>query len=169
MIGAMDIRTEVAYVDATPDQVFALFVDPDFQAAVCEAQHALGYDVDIEEHDDGGAHIVVNRTMPAEVPDFAKKFVGETLDIRQHEEWGAADTAGRRVADVNLEIQRQPVTMTASLTLQADGSGVTELLDGVVKVSIPFLGSKLEAEIAKAIVLGLRQQATTGAEWLTRG
>jgi Protein of unknown function (DUF2505) len=166
MIGAMDIRTEVAFAGATPDQVFALFVDPDFQAAVCEAQHALDYHVSIEEHDDGGADIAVNRTMPAEVPDFAKKFVGETLDIRQVESWGGPDASGRRVADVNLEVLTQPVKMSGTLALESDGSGVTQFLDSAVKVSIPFLGSKLEAEFAKAIVLGLRQQAKTGSEWL---
>jgi hypothetical protein len=70
MIGRMDLSAELSYPGATTDEAFALVVDPKFRAAVCEATGALSYDVGIDEKDGGGASIRVDRTMPAQVPDF---------------------------------------------------------------------------------------------------
>ena len=48
--------------------------------------------------------------MPAEVPDFMKKIVGETVDVVQTEDWGAPDADGQRTADVVVQIKGQPPT-----------------------------------------------------------
>jgi hypothetical protein len=169
MIARMDLSAEISYPGATPDQAFAMLVDPAFRTAVCEATNAIGHDVGIEEGADGGASVRVDRTMPAEVPDFVKKLVGETLDIRQTETWSPPDATGRRTADVLVDVLGQPARMTGTIVLESTEDGCREVMTGTVKVSIPFLGGKIEPEIAKAIVAAAKAEQRTGREWLARG
>jgi hypothetical protein len=164
----MDVHSEINYPDSSPDDVFVMLCDADYRTEVCKATHALGYDVDIDEHDDGGATVTVTRTMPAEVPDFVKKFVGDTIELRQIEEWGPPDTSGARTADVTLDIVGQPATMTGSIFLEAVGSGSRQRVEAAMKVSIPFLGKTMEPEVVKGILAGLRQEERTGNAWLAK-
>jgi hypothetical protein len=130
---------------------------------------SLGYDVGIDERDNGGAAVRVDRTIPAEVPDFVKKLVGETLDVRQTEEWSAPDAQGRRTADITVEVMGQPARMTGRIVLEPTDDGCRQVVSGQVKVSIPFLGGKIEPEIAKGIRSAIRVEEKTGREWLAKG
>lgn len=168
MIGRMELSAEISYPGATPDQAYALAVDPEFRAAVCEATRALGYDVGIDARDGSGASVRVDRTMPAELPDFVKKLVGQTLEVRQTEEWSAPDAQGRRTADVRVDVVGQPATMTGVIVLEATPDGCRQVITGQVKVSIPFLGSKIEPEIAKGIRAAIKAEQNTGREWLAK-
>ena len=121
------------------DQAYALVVDPEFRAAVCDATHAIDYNVEIEEHDDGGAHIVVDRTVPADVPDMMKKFVGETIGVKQTEDWGPPGADGSRTADLLLEIKGQPAKLAGTITLAPNGDGCHEVVDGELSGVDPVL------------------------------
>lgn len=169
MISTMDVRAELSYPAAGPDAVFAMLCDRGYREAVCEATHASRHEISIEARDDGGATVTVMRTLPAQVPDFAKKFVGETIDVTQIEVWQPADAAGSRRADLTFEIKGQPATMRGSVLLEAVGSGAHQVVTGELKVAIPLFGKKLEPEVVKGIVAGLRQEERTGNEWLARG
>jgi hypothetical protein len=169
MIGRMDFGAEISYPGATPDEAFALVVDPKFRAAVCEATMALKYDVSIDEDASGGAFVRVERTMPAEVPDFVKKLVGQTLDVRQTENWSAPGADGRRTADVRVDVVGQPAKMTGTIVLEPTSDGCHEVVTGQVKVSIPLLGGRIEPEIAKGILTAIKVEQKTGREWLAKG
>ena len=129
---------------------------------------AIDYNVEIEEHDDGGAHIVVDRTVPADVPDMMKKFVGETIGVKQTEDWGPPAADGSRTADLLLEIKGQPAKLAGTITLAPVGEGCQEVVDGELTVSIPFFGKKIEPEIAKGIKAAIRAEEKTGQTWLSR-
>lgn len=163
----MRIDASIIYPGATADEAFRLTLNPQFRAAVCEATHALDYDIEVDEHDDGSATVHLHRVMPAELPDFIKKLVGDTIEVTQHEEWGLPDPAGRRTADLSLEIKGQPAKMTGKLTLADDHAGATQLVEGDLKVSIPLLGRKIEPEIAKGIIHAVKVEQKTGREWLS--
>lgn len=162
----MDVRAEITYPTATVEQVYALVTDPKFRSAVCEATHALSYDVDVDKRPGGTALVTVRRTMPAEVPDFVKKFVGETIDVVQTEEWGAPDSRGHRSADLDVQIKGQPAKMTGTLDTQAAGAGARTSIRGELKVSIPFIGNKIEPEIAKALLAAVEAEQRTADKWL---
>lgn len=162
----MDLRAEISYPTATCERAWTMIVDPEFRAAVCEATRAIDYNVEITEDDDGGARVVVDRTVPADVPDMMKKFVGETIGVVQTEEWGPADPDGSRTADLLLEVKGQPATLTGTITLQPSGDGCEELVVGDLTVSIPFFGKKIEPEIAKGITSAIRAEEKTGQSWL---
>ncbi len=123
--------------------------DKSFRAAVCVATKAISHQVDTRVQDDGSATVTVRRTLPAEVPDFVKKFVGETIELIQSETWAADDGSGVRRADLTLEVVGQPATMTGSIILEATTDGVHEVVHGELKVAVPFFGGKIETEIAK--------------------
>ena len=111
---------------------------------------------------------MVDRTVPADVPDMMKKFVGETIGVKQTEDWGAPAADGSRTADLLLEIKGQPAKLTGTITLQPNGDGCHELVEGDLAVSIPFFGKKIEPEIAKGIKAAIRAEEKTGQSWLER-
>ena len=98
----MRVTTEMSYPGADLDAVVAMVFDKSFRAAVCEATKAVSHQVDISLGDGGSAVVTVRRTLPAEVPDFVKKFVGETIELVQSETWAVDDGSGVRRADLNL-------------------------------------------------------------------
>jgi len=162
----MDLRADITYPNASPHQVFALTVDPKFRGEVCEATHALDYAVDVDKHDDDTATITVRRTMPAEVPDFVKRFVGETVDVVQIENWSAADAAGQRTAKLTVQIQGQPATMTGTVSTDAVGDGARTSIRGDLRVAIPFVGKKIEPEIANGILAAIDKEQEVADKWL---
>lgn len=162
----MDVRAEINYRNATPEQVFALAIDPKFRGEVCEATHALDYDVEVDQHDDDTATITVRRTVPAEVPDFVKRFVGETVDVVQTESWAAPDTEGQRTADLSVQIKGQPAKMIGKISTDAAGDGARTSIRGDLKVSMPFVGKKIEPEIAKGILAAIDKEQEVADKWL---
>ncbi|MBA3233371.1 MAG: DUF2505 domain-containing protein [Propionibacteriales bacterium] len=162
----MDLRAEINYPTDDPAVAYSLVVDPVFRGEVCEATQALDYDVAVEEHHDGGATVTVNRVMSADVADAVKRFIGETVEIVQTEEWGAPDVSGQRTADLRIKIVGQPATMNGTLQLTLTGGSVTSLISGEVKVAVPFFGKKIEPEIAKAILGAIRQEQRCATKWL---
>ncbi|MBA2716857.1 MAG: DUF2505 domain-containing protein [Propionibacteriales bacterium] len=162
----MDVRAEINYPTATVEQVYALSTDPKFRGSVCEATRALSYDVNVDVHDDGTATVTVRRTMPAEVPDFVKRFVGESLDVVQTEEWGAPDDLGQRIANLTVQVTGQPVKMTGTVTIAAVGQGARTSIRGDLRVSMPFVGKRIEPEIAKGILAAAAKEQQTADEWL---
>ncbi len=91
--------------DAPPTEVRAMLADPAFREKVCAAMKATRHDVSVEESG-SGMTVLVDQTQPANgIPSFAKKFVGDEIQIVQREEWGGA-TDG--VGDLLVVAHRQP-------------------------------------------------------------
>lgn len=169
MMHAMDVHTEINYPDTTPDQIFAMGMTQGFRQAVCIATRARDFDVSIREHEDGRASVVVQRTMPADLSGVARRVIGETIEVVQNEEWSPAGTDGARTADLIISIRNQPARMAGSIVLEPFGTGVRMRIAGKVKVSIPFVGKKIEPEVARAIILAAAKEQQTGLSWLHGG
>jgi hypothetical protein len=164
MMSAMDVREEIRY-DAAPDQVFEMLCDQAFREKVCRAIGSISYDVSIER-DGGTARVRNHRVMKADLPDFAKKVVGDKIEMIQTEDWGARQADGSRTADFHVEIPGKPGAIKGSVTLSPDGTGSKEVVAGTVKVSIPLVGKKLENEVAKGLKAALEIEGSVGAKWL---
>jgi hypothetical protein len=162
----MDFTETLSY-DASPDEVFAMLCDKDFREEVCKQSHAIRYAVNIVPEADS-AKVLISRVMPADVPDFAKALVGPEIEILQTESWQPPSSSGVRVADLRMEIPGKPGQLVGTVTLRPEGAGTTEIIAGELKVKIPFLGGKLEAEIAKGLREGIRLEGKVGAGWLSR-
>ena len=107
-----------------------------FWRVSCEKTKALSYDVKVSES--GGDTIVqVQREMPADdVPDIARKFVGQTLTVVQTETWHPANADGSRDADVKGEIANTPVTLKGTARIASNGSETVQSIDLDVKVAL---------------------------------
>ncbi len=106
--------------------------------------------------------------MPTDdFPDVAKKFVGDTVVIKQVDSWHAAGADGSRTGDVRLKIAGAPVELTGTMTpgrRRRAAPGRSSL--GDLKASVPLLGGKLEKAAAPAIVMALRKEGEVGREYL---
>jgi Protein of unknown function (DUF2505) len=162
---AMRMRVETT-TTATVEQTFASRVDQGVRERGCLESGALSYEVLIEHAADGGARVQVRRVLPARVPDFVRKFVGETIAIDHVEQWSAPGPTGIRTAAVNVTVKGQPASMTGSMVLSPTPDGTTELVTGEVKVAIPLLGRRIEPEIVRVIESALRIEQRVGEEWI---
>jgi hypothetical protein len=157
------IHEELRYDGATIERVHAMLADPDFRRAVCDAQGVLRNTVTIE--DEGAAMtVVVDQVQAAHgIPSFAKKFVGEEINIVQSEEWSSPEKGNIRVA-----IPGKPGEMSGTALLTQDPDGTTETVNLSIKVNIPLVGGKIEGLIADLLSKALRAEHKTGVSWLAR-
>ena len=129
--------------DAPMADVDAMLMDPAFRERVCDAQGAITKTVTITE-EDAGVTVVVDQVQPAEgIPGFAKKFVGDEINLVQTESWFDAENAR-----VEVVIPGKPGEMTGTITLSESGGVTTETLEMTIKVNIPLVGGKIETLIA---------------------
>ncbi len=152
--------------DLTVHEAFAAHLEKSVRETACQESGALSWDVSITPVGDG-ARVQVDRVMPPEVPDFVKKFLGDTISVRQVEEWSGPAADGSRTATVKVTIKGQPASMTGSAALTPNGSGSKEVVEGDVKVAVPLIGRKIEPEIVKVIVAALKIEQRAGIDWAT--
>jgi len=150
-----------SYDGADVESVYALISDQAFRTESCANQEAIEYEVTVE-HDGDGATVTLFRTQEADMPDFVKKLTGSTVKVKQTEVWSAPDADGNRKANVKVSIIGQPAEMVGVAKLTGSSGGTEFTLDGDVKVSIPFIGKKIEPEVARAITASLREEVEYG-------
>ena len=157
----MKINDSHSYGGADVESVFALISSEDFRVEAAEDAGATDIDISVETSG-STTTVTIVRTQPADMPDFIKKLTGDTVKVKQTEKWGEPAADGSRTADVKVSIIGQPAEMLGTATLYNDGNGSAFDLAGDVKVSIPFIGKKIEPEIAKAIKGSLRGEVELG-------
>src|SRR5690348_4045833 len=87
------VRHEMRYDGASPDDVYAMLADPAFRDKVCEYQRYPRREITITANGDG-MDVKVDQHRPAtEVPSFARKLVGEEINIVQTESWSSPSQA----------------------------------------------------------------------------
>jgi len=164
MMCGMELKLSASY-DATPEEVFAIVTDATFREQACQKTKALSYDVQVSKS--GGDTVVrVQREMPSDdVPDIARKFVGQTLTVVQTETWHPAKPDGSRDADVNGEITNTPVSLKGTATIRSDGSRTVQTIELDVKVAVPLIGRRIEPFVVDAIRSGLAKEHELGRDW----
>lgn len=164
----MRLQEQIRY-DAPPADVAAMLADPAFVEDRCRRTGALEQTVDVDGDAAGAFTVTTVRTMPTDdFPDVAKRFVGETIVLKQVDSWRAAGADGSRTGDVRLKIAGAPIELLGTMTLSPDGAGTVQELLGDLKASVPLLGGKLEKAAAPAIVMALRKEEEVGRAYLAR-
>jgi len=149
--------------DAPLAEVAAMLADPAFREEVCTFQKVIRSTVEIDA--DGGTRtVVIDQVQPANgIPGFAKKFVGDEINIVQREEWSTAEAA-----DLHVTIPGKPGEMSGTITLEESGGTTTETVDVRIKVSIPLVGGKIEDLIAGLLRKALVAENKVGRDYLSR-
>ena len=161
----MDLHRECSYA-APPDTVFAMLTNESFIRHRVEKAHALSYDIDVRQGDGGGARTTTHQELPAKVPDFVRKFVGEHIRLDEIIDWGPAAPDGSRTGDLKVDIANAPVSMRGKIRLVPDGSSTKQIVDADLKASVPIIGKKIEQAAAPAVMAGLDGMEDLGRDWL---
>ena len=148
--------------DAPLADVDAMLMDTAFREAACEAQGAIRKTVTVSD-DDGGVTIVVDQVQTTDgLPGFAKKFVGDEINLVQTETWTDAENAA-----VEVVIPGKPGEMVGTIHLSEDGGVTTERLEMTIKVNIPLVGGKIENLIADLLRKALKAENAVGRDYLS--
>ncbi|MBJ7357625.1 DUF2505 domain-containing protein [Nocardioides sp.] len=148
--------------DAPLADVDAMLMDPGFRERACEAQGAVRMSVSITE-EPGGVTVVVDQVQTSDgIPGFAKKFVGDEINLVQTETWTDAENA-----DVEVVIPGKPGEMTGTIHLSESGGVTTERLEMTIKVNIPLVSGKIENLIADLLRKALKAENAVGRDYLS--
>lgn len=147
--------------DASPEEVFAMLGEEAFRERVCQAQHVT--ECTVTAGGGGGTmSVVVDQKRPSKgIPSFAQKFVGDSIHIRQAEEWSSPTDAR-----LELTVPGKPARLSGTITLRPDGGGTVETVSGDLKVSIPLVGGKIEVLVAELFEHALQSEERIGKAWL---
>jgi hypothetical protein len=87
--------------------------------------------------------------------------------VKQVEAWGAPDADGTRRAKLTMKVAGQPAGFDGTATLRNAGKGAEFTVSGEVKVSVPFVGKKVEPVIAKAVISSIKHDVQAGVAKLS--
>ena len=154
------VQHDLTY-DATASEVLAMLHDAAFRERVCDATGVLRHEVTVTGTS-AGTEVVIDQVQTADgLPGFARKFVGDEINIVQKETWNGAS------ADVEVTIPGKPGHMTGTATVTESGGTATEHVDLEIKVSIPLVGGKIEGLVADMLLKSLKTENVTGRDYLS--
>jgi len=155
------VSEELRYDGATLEQVHEMLADPAFREKVCDHQGVLRHTVQITK-DDKGMTVSIDQVQTARgIPGFARKIVGDEINIVQTEDWTALAKG-----NIHLAIPGKPGDMSGTALLTEDPDGTTETVNLSVKVNIAFVGAKIESLVADLLSKALRAEHEVGVDWL---
>jgi Protein of unknown function (DUF2505) len=155
------VSEELRYDGATIEQVHEMLATPAFREQVCESQGYVRHTVQIER-DGQGMTVTIDQIQEATgIPGFAKKFVGDEINIVQAEDWTSPEKG-----NIHVTIPGKPGEMSGTALLTEDPEGTTETVNLTVKVNIPLVGGRIEGLIADLLSKALRAEHKVGVRWL---
>jgi hypothetical protein len=83
----------------------------------------------------------------APIPEFAKKFIPQTISVVQTDAWDASTKTGR----ITTELKGMPIKVTADMKLEASGKGAVNKMAWTLASGIPLVGGKLEGILAEDV------------------
>ncbi|NDL58589.1 DUF2505 domain-containing protein [Phytoactinopolyspora mesophila] len=160
----MDLHSELRF-DADPYAVFGMLTDEAYIVKKTIAAKAIRYQVSVNRNDD---HVTIElvRIMPPDVPDFVRRFVGETIDVKQTDIWEPADPSGARDGRISLEMVGMPVTCSGKMRLAPAGAGTSVTISGSIKASVPLFGGKIEEAVHQGLTEAAKIEEKVGQAWL---
>ena len=148
--------------EASLTEVGEMLMDTTFREQVCDAQLALRKTVSVGA-EGAGMKVVVDMVQAADgIPGFAKRFVGDEIQLVQTEWWSDIENAR-----VEVVIPGKPGQMHGTVTLRESGGTTTETVEMEVRVGIPLVGGKIESLIADLLRKALRVENAVGRHYLT--
>lgn len=161
---ALNASTTLPYDVAA---VTAVFTDEAFLRHTSERVHGELKSLQLDGNTAGPFTLTAVRTMPTDkLPDFAKRFTGAFLTVKQTEKWDAPEADGSRQATVEISVDGVPVNVNAMQRLASEGTGTRVDLEGKVTSAIPFLGGKIADAAEPMIGKALNMQASEARKWL---
>lgn len=144
--------------DAPIAAVSEMLADATFREQVCDAQHALSKSVAIT----GSTVSIRYEQEVAGVPGFAKKVVGDAIEVHQDEVWSADFVTG----DINVTLPGKPGSLSGTASLTETGGRTVETVSLTATVNMPLISGKLEDLILSIFKKALEKEHEVGVRWL---
>jgi hypothetical protein len=117
--------------------------DKDFIIYKCEQSASL--ECDRRGHHEGDTVQIHNRrVLPAKVPGFLKRFLGDTIPLDETQHWGPCRPTRVRSAEFSVDFDGQPLAFSGTIDLGPHGDGTAVRTKGALKCSVPLIGGKVE-------------------------
>ncbi|GAB3675987.1 DUF2505 domain-containing protein [Saccharopolyspora tripterygii] len=154
-------------------EVYRALIDSDYLAARLE--ELGGSTASLVKHvdTDDGARFQTRQGIPADkLPSLARTVVGGDLLIDRSESWRREED-GHYTGEIAAEIAGAPCSVTGSMWLRdlvsPTGTAVSELVvEGSVKVTVPFVSGKLEDLVVDQVQKMLVDEDNFTAAWLAQ-
>lgn len=153
------------HYDASPEAMMAMLKDSGYVAAKYESLGDISTDIVEHSSTDSGMVLKVDRKTPSDLPDFAKKVLGDTNHIVQTETW-MADGDGY-VCDLSIESPGKPLTIKSRSAIVPSGDGSDWNVNMEIKASIPLVGGKLEGVVEKETLASMDKEYAFNKMWLS--
>lgn len=140
---------------AAVDVVFDKLTDPDFLVERCVAFGEKDIQCDAES-DGRKTTVVLSRTIKQDLPAFLAKLFGAENRTVMKETW--EDIGTSKIGNYSLDVQGQPVTLTAKFKLKPTQNGCEYTIDYSCKAKIPLVGGKVEDFILGQTEAGMRKE-----------
>ncbi len=150
---------------ASPMRVHAMLTDEKFVTFRAENTGAISSTSSVTAGTDGACTVLSARVLPANVPSFAAKMIGETLTVTETQSWPALSGAGTAVVPVKVEFSA-PISFAGTMSLAPSGDGTQITVSGTFKASIPFVGGKVEQLAKETTEKYLGKENKLGEQWL---
>lgn len=155
---------------AAPDAVLAMMTDPDVLTA---KYTALGHrDITIVEHIVEGGAVTVRsrRSVPMEVPGFAKRFLSPMNSVEQHDHWDPPAADKSRTGTWQVNAKGVPVNVGGTLRISPGSKRGTTVVEirGEVTSSVPLVGGKLASFVGGDVQRTLAAEEAFNDEHLGR-
>jgi len=149
-----------------PVTAFTMLCDPAYITR--KLTESGGHDLVVESDPtpEGGAELRLCRTMPAQVPSYAKSLIGDTITADEHHSWGPAQADGSRAGTFTASFPGAPVAVAGTMRLQPDDDGTGYLVQGSVKASVPLVGGKIEDLVKEQLARFMRKEQQVADSWL---
>lgn len=149
------------------EQVLALLCDEDHARRKYERMGHCAFEPLRWELSEGLRTMQSRRRVPLEVPRFAKKILGAENVIEQQERWEpVGDGTWRNTW--SIDVKGSPITISGGAVLSSTSGGCSQVVTGKVACSVPILGGKIAAFVAKDAEAGLHTEDAIDREALQR-
>lgn len=160
--------TFTQHFPAPPADVWQMLTDPEYISTKGLRSGSLEVNPEVALRDEETL-IISRRRLPAKMPRFMKRFVGEELVLNETQKWGPAAADGRRTGTFVIDFGGQPMAFHGQLELRADGAGSALTTEGFLKASVPMVGGKAEAVAKDWTLRYLAKEEQVAGDWLGTG
>ncbi len=159
---------QVSYTDpypATPAQILAMVQDREYHAEKYVFLEDLSTEILEHKATDDGLSLEVDRRAKADLPDVARKVLGDN-HIVQHESW-RTEADGLSV-DVRVDSPGKPLQIKGLMRVTPSGTGSDWFLDFDIKAKVPLVGGAIEGAVVKEFRASLARELEFNMAWLKK-
>ena len=151
---------------ATPERLLDMMRDQEYWPAKYEALGELEFTLQEFARDGDALSVTSRRVVPADLPGFAKKIVGDKTVVVQSERWRKDGTG--YTCDFDVTLDKVPGGMTGWMKIVAVGESESDwILEYRIKVGIPLVGGKFEGVMKGETEASLKKEFAFNSRWLS--